>query len=135
MRRRRKVYLLRAAFSASASLSYLRDAEAFSLCYANIAFVSTNPMAVPTLSTSLQRLLTQVEAPSQQNIRGQLYPHSLRLQGLFVWHCSIPLSSSPFELMRGKMKAGVERQEHTCGEGWEVARVLQHCPVPMGSVG
>lgn len=60
-------------------LAYLPDAEKFSLCYANIALVSTNGMAVPTLPTarSRRRLLTQVEAPSQQNRRSHLYSHSL----------------------------------------------------------
>lgn len=66
-------------------LAYLPYAEKFSLCYANVALVSTTGMAVPTLPTacSQQHLLTRVEAPSQQNRQGHLYPHSLRLQGLF----------------------------------------------------
>lgn len=60
-------------------VAHLRDAEQFSLCYANPALVSTNRRALPSLPG---RLLARVEAPSQHSSRGHRPPHRLPPPGL-----------------------------------------------------
>lgn len=109
MRRGIKDYLLGAAFALSASQLIYRMLK-------NLVFVMLILLLSAQTARLFPRLLTRVEAPSQQNGWGHPYPHSLRLQGLTVCYCSFPLSSPPFEPMQGKMKGGVERRIHT-GQG------------------
>lgn len=103
-------------FTALPHLSaYLPAAAKSSLCYANPRLVSTN-----------HKLFPGCPGAFSLEWKHRVSRRAGATAGAFVWRCSRPLSSPPFELLRGEMK-GAQGKGRGCGDarshtGWKRER-------------